>query len=110
MPIYAGWKTRRQSSSIASTASRRRDRRAPLAQALHPEHDAAGCRGSSGVSADNARSAADRLSHDDRRAAVQGRSIINLLFARGAYRAVARLYPEDLIELRQGARVIEGSR
>jgi hypothetical protein len=34
---------------------------------------------------------------------------INLLVARGAYRAAARMYPEDLIELRQGARVIEKS-
>jgi hypothetical protein len=32
---------------------------------------------------------------------------MNLLIARGAYREAARMYPEDLIELRQGARVIE---
>jgi hypothetical protein len=35
---------------------------------------------------------------------------MNLLIARGAYREAARLYPEDLIELRQGARIIERSR
>jgi hypothetical protein len=35
---------------------------------------------------------------------------INLLVARGAYRQAARLYPDDLIELRQGARVIEKSK
>jgi hypothetical protein len=35
---------------------------------------------------------------------------VNLLIARGAYREAARMYPEDLIELRQGARVIEKSR
>jgi hypothetical protein len=35
---------------------------------------------------------------------------MNLLVARAAYREAARLYPEDLIELRQGARVIEKSR
>jgi hypothetical protein len=29
---------------------------------------------------------------------------VNLLIARGAYRETARLYPDDLIELRQGAR------
>jgi hypothetical protein len=29
---------------------------------------------------------------------------VNLLIARGAYREAARLYPEDLIELRQRAR------
>jgi hypothetical protein len=34
-------------------------------------------------------------------------SAVNLLIARGAYRAAARLYPEDLIELRQGVRIIE---
>jgi hypothetical protein len=28
---------------------------------------------------------------------------VNLLIARAAYREAARLYPEDLIELRQGA-------
>jgi hypothetical protein len=32
---------------------------------------------------------------------------MNLLIARGAYREAARMYPEDLIELRQGARIIE---
>jgi hypothetical protein len=35
---------------------------------------------------------------------------MNLLLARGAYREAARIYPEDLIELRHGARVIEKSR
>jgi hypothetical protein len=30
---------------------------------------------------------------------------VNLLIARGAYRAAARMYPENLIGLRQGARV-----
>jgi hypothetical protein len=35
---------------------------------------------------------------------------MNLLIARGAYREAARLYPEDLIELRQGARIIERSK
>jgi hypothetical protein len=35
---------------------------------------------------------------------------VNLLIARGAYREAARMYPEDLIELRQGARVIEKSK
>jgi hypothetical protein len=34
----------------------------------------------------------------------------NLLIARGAYREAARMYPEDLIELRQGARIIEKSK
>jgi hypothetical protein len=35
---------------------------------------------------------------------------VNLLIARGAYQAAAKMYPEDLIELRQGARVIEKSK
>jgi hypothetical protein len=35
---------------------------------------------------------------------------VNLLIARGAYREAARIYPEDLIELRQGARLIEKSK
>jgi hypothetical protein len=35
---------------------------------------------------------------------------MNLLIARGAYREAARMSPEDLIELRQGARVIERSK
>jgi hypothetical protein len=35
---------------------------------------------------------------------------INMLIARAAYREAARMYPEDLIELRQGARVIEKSK
>jgi hypothetical protein len=35
---------------------------------------------------------------------------MKLLIARAAYREAARLYPEDLIELRQGARVIEKSK
>jgi hypothetical protein len=34
---------------------------------------------------------------------------VNLLIARGAFRKAARMYPEDLIELRQGARIIEKS-
>jgi hypothetical protein len=29
-----------------------------------------------------------------------------LLIARGAYREAARMYPEDLIELRQGGRIL----
>jgi hypothetical protein len=35
---------------------------------------------------------------------------VNMLIARGAYREAARMYPEDLIELRQGARIIEKSK
>jgi hypothetical protein len=35
---------------------------------------------------------------------------MNLLIARGAYREAARLYPEDLIEPRQGARIVEKSK
>jgi hypothetical protein len=35
---------------------------------------------------------------------------MNLLIARAAYREAARMYPEDLIELRQGARVVEKSK
>jgi hypothetical protein len=35
---------------------------------------------------------------------------VSLLIARGAYREAARMYPEDLIELRQGARIIEKSK
>jgi hypothetical protein len=35
---------------------------------------------------------------------------VNLLIARGAYREAARMYPEDLIELRQGARIVEKSK
>jgi hypothetical protein len=35
---------------------------------------------------------------------------MNLLIARGAYHVAARLYPEDLTELRQGARVVEKSK
>jgi hypothetical protein len=31
---------------------------------------------------------------------------VNLLIARGAYREAARMYPDELIELRQGARII----
>jgi hypothetical protein len=34
----------------------------------------------------------------------------NLWIARSAYREAVRLYPEDLIELRQGAREIEKSK
>jgi hypothetical protein len=33
-----------------------------------------------------------------------------MLIAPGAYRAAVRMYPEDLIQLRQGARVIEKSK
>jgi hypothetical protein len=35
---------------------------------------------------------------------------VNLLIARGAFREAARLYPEDLMELRQGARIVEKSK
>jgi hypothetical protein len=35
---------------------------------------------------------------------------MNLLIARGAYREAARMYPDELIELRQGARIIERSK
>jgi hypothetical protein len=35
---------------------------------------------------------------------------VNMLIARGAYREAARMYPEDLIELRQGARIMEKSK
>jgi uncharacterized protein (DUF2236 family) len=35
---------------------------------------------------------------------------MNLLIARGAYRSPVRMYPEYLIELRQGAHVIERSK
>jgi hypothetical protein len=35
---------------------------------------------------------------------------MNLLVARAAYREAAHLYPENLIELRQGARVIASTR
>jgi hypothetical protein len=35
---------------------------------------------------------------------------VNMMIARGAYRAAVRMYPEDLIELRQGARLIEKSK
>jgi hypothetical protein len=35
---------------------------------------------------------------------------MNLLIARHAFREAVRLYPEDLIELRQGARVVERSK
>jgi hypothetical protein len=35
---------------------------------------------------------------------------VNLLIARGPYREPARMYPEDQIELKQGARVIERSK
>jgi hypothetical protein len=35
---------------------------------------------------------------------------MNLLIARGAYREAARMYPDEMIELRQGARVIERSK
>jgi hypothetical protein len=35
---------------------------------------------------------------------------VNMLIARGAYWEAVRMYPEDLIELRQCARVIERSK
>jgi hypothetical protein len=35
---------------------------------------------------------------------------VDLIIALGAYRAAAAKYPEELIELRAGARVIERSR
>jgi hypothetical protein len=35
---------------------------------------------------------------------------MNLLIARAAYREAARMCPDELIELRQGARVIEKSK
>jgi hypothetical protein len=35
---------------------------------------------------------------------------MNLLIARGAYQVAARVYPEDLIELRHRAQVIERSK
>jgi hypothetical protein len=35
---------------------------------------------------------------------------INMLITRGAYREAARMYPDELIELRQGARMIERSK
>jgi hypothetical protein len=35
---------------------------------------------------------------------------MNLLIARGSYQAAAKMYPDELIELRQGARVIERSK
>jgi hypothetical protein len=35
---------------------------------------------------------------------------MNLLIARGAYREAVRIYPDDLIELRQDALVVERSR
>jgi hypothetical protein len=35
---------------------------------------------------------------------------VNLLIARHAYREAARIYPDNLIELRQGAPVIEKSK
>jgi hypothetical protein len=34
---------------------------------------------------------------------------VNMLIPRGAYREAAKMYPDELIELRQGARVIERS-
>jgi hypothetical protein len=34
---------------------------------------------------------------------------MNLLVARGAYQAAAKMNPDELIELRQGARIIEKS-
>jgi hypothetical protein len=35
---------------------------------------------------------------------------VSLFIARGAYRAAVPMYPDDLIELRQGAHVIEKSK
>jgi hypothetical protein len=35
---------------------------------------------------------------------------VNLIIGRGAYREAACMYPDDLIELRQGARAIEKSK
>jgi hypothetical protein len=35
---------------------------------------------------------------------------VNLLIARGAYREAARMYPDELLQLRQGARIIEKSK
>jgi len=35
---------------------------------------------------------------------------VNLLIARGAYQAAAKMYPDELIELRQAARIIERSK
>jgi len=34
----------------------------------------------------------------------------NLKIARGAYSVAARMYPDDLIELRQGARIVDKSK
>jgi hypothetical protein len=34
----------------------------------------------------------------------------NLLIARAAYQATAKMYPDELIELRQGARIVEPSK
>jgi hypothetical protein len=34
----------------------------------------------------------------------------NQLIARGVYQVAAKMYPDELIELRQGARVIEKSK
>jgi hypothetical protein len=35
---------------------------------------------------------------------------INLLIARGAYQAAAKMYPNELIELRQSVRIVERSK
>jgi hypothetical protein len=35
---------------------------------------------------------------------------VDLIIALGAYRAAAEMYPEDLIELRAGGRVVERSK
>jgi len=35
---------------------------------------------------------------------------VNLLVGRAAYETAVRMYPKDLIQMRQGARVIEKSR
>jgi hypothetical protein len=48
---------------------------------------------------------AGRNSHDETLA-----RCTNLPIAQAAYRAAASMYPEDLIELRQGARIVERSR
>jgi hypothetical protein len=48
-------------------------------------------------------------SHDHDHDEVLARAV-NLLIARGAYQVAAKMYPEDLIELRQAARIIEKSK
>jgi hypothetical protein len=48
-------------------------------------------------------------SHDHDHDQVLARAV-NLLIARHVYREAARIYPDNLIELRQDARVIEKSK